>query len=71
VLSSDLPVLREVLDDETAVLLAPGDVDAWADALSALLADPERRRRLGEAGRGHAQRYSWRARAERIVAGVG
>jgi glycosyltransferase involved in cell wall biosynthesis len=71
ILSSDLPVLREVLDDEFAVLLPPGDVGAWAAALEALAADPARRERLGEAGRTAAGQYSWKARAERILAGLG
>jgi glycosyltransferase involved in cell wall biosynthesis len=71
VLSSDLPVLREVLDESNAVLLPPGDIEAWADAVGALESDPARRKRLGEAGRSAASRYSWRARAERILAGLG
>jgi glycosyltransferase involved in cell wall biosynthesis len=70
VLSSDLPVLREVLDDRIAVLLPPGDLGAWASALETLIADPDRRERLGAAGRTAAGRYSWKARAERILAGL-
>jgi glycosyltransferase involved in cell wall biosynthesis len=71
VLSSDLPVLRVVLDESNAVLLPPGDIEAWADAVGAHESDPARRKRLGEAGRSAASRYSWRARAERILAGLG
>ena len=40
-----------VVDGETGVLVPPGDAAALAEALSGLLADPERARRLGEAGR--------------------
>jgi glycosyltransferase involved in cell wall biosynthesis len=50
-----------VVDGETGILVPVGDEVAIAAALSALLADPERRQRLGEAGRG-------RARAEFSVA---
>ncbi len=71
ILSSDLPVLREVLDDEIAVLLPSGDVGAWAAALEALATDPVLRERLGAAGRTAAGRYSWKSRAERIMAGLG
>lgn len=71
ILSSDLPVLREVLDEETAVLLPPGDVEAWTAALKALTAEPDRLRRFGVAARAAADRYGWQARAERIVAGLG
>jgi len=40
-----------VIHGETGLLVAPGDRDALRRALADLLADPERARRLGEAGR--------------------
>ncbi|HEV2644441.1 MAG TPA: glycosyltransferase [Candidatus Elarobacter sp.] len=43
-----------VRDDETGVLVPPGDVDALACALDALLSDAPRRARLGAAGRASA-----------------
>jgi glycosyltransferase involved in cell wall biosynthesis len=45
-----------VIDDETGVLVEPGDRVALADALQALLASPERANRLAEAGRRHVQK---------------
>ncbi len=44
-----------VIDDETGVLVEPGDPVALADALQGLLADPGRAARLAEAGRHHVQ----------------
>lgn len=45
-----------VADGETGILVEPGDVDGIADAVVALLADPERRLRMGRAGRERAAR---------------
>ena len=40
-----------MVDGETGILVEPDDPAALADALDSLAADPERRRRLGDAGR--------------------
>ena len=48
-----------VVHEGTGLLVPPDDPDALADALAALVADPERRRRLGEGGPRHvAEKYS-------------
>lgn len=59
--------LPEVLG-EGARLVAAGDVDALAEAMAALVDDPEERRRLGETGRRWAARYSWEACGEGLGA---
>lgn len=67
VLSSDLPVLREVLNATNAVLLPPEDIHAWAQAVQNLQADPARCAALGEQARADAQGYTWESRARRIL----
>lgn len=67
ILSSDLPVLREVLDEEVAVLCPPEDVSAWSQALGALLDQPRRRVQLGGRAQAVARRYTWRRRAQRCL----
>lgn len=62
VLASDLPAVREVAA-EAAVLLPAGDVGAWADAITSIAADPERRSRLAEQGRARAAAFTWEAAA--------
>lgn len=47
-----------VVDGETGVLAPPSDPRALGDALAALAGDPERRARLGEAGRRRARLFS-------------
>jgi glycosyltransferase involved in cell wall biosynthesis len=69
IVSSDLPVIREVLNEGNAVLCAPEEVDAWAQALRALIADPVRRIALGEAAKRDVQSYTWIGRARRALEG--
>ena len=52
-------------DGLCADLVTPGDVGELAQALEAMLDDPDRRARMGAAGRDRVERlYSWRAVAE-------
>jgi glycosyltransferase involved in cell wall biosynthesis len=44
----------ELLDDSCAIITAPGDVAAVADALQHLAADPVLRARMGAAGEARA-----------------
>jgi glycosyltransferase involved in cell wall biosynthesis len=69
ILSSDLPVLREVLrDGENAMLRAPEDIEGWATALTQLFRDEGLRARLGaQARRDFDAHYSWNRRARSIL----
>lgn len=59
----------DVVTPETGRLVPYGDVGALADAIDALLADPDAARRMGEAGRRRAfAEYSWDAVVDRTVA---
>ncbi len=69
IISSDLPVLHEILDENLAVLCPPEDPTAWADALTALIEDPARRRQLGVNAQEAASRYTWQTRAAAALAG--
>lgn len=71
VVASRAGALPEVLgeDGACAELVPPGDAAALTRALGALLDDPDRRRRLGAAGRRRAlDVYSWPAVAAQTVA---
>jgi len=70
VVATDVSGHRDVVRaGETGVLVPPGDETALARALDELLADPERRRRLGRAGRARVQRdFALGPMVERIAA---
>ena len=68
VVASDLPGYRAVLRDGAAGrLVSPGDAEALAAALEALLGDEEERRRLAAAGLAAAAELSWRRVTDEIV----
>lgn len=70
ILTSDLPVIREVLNEERAFFAPPGDTDAWERALVRLIHDPGLRERLGFAASKAADQYSWKRRQEAILRGL-
>jgi alpha-1,3-rhamnosyl/mannosyltransferase len=58
VLAADATSLPEVVGD-AGRLLPPGDIDAWAEAMSGLLGDGDERERLASAGRARAAGFTW------------
>jgi phosphatidylinositol alpha-1,6-mannosyltransferase len=57
-----------VVDGETGILVDGSDVDQVADAVAGLLADPERARQMGVAGRERVERsHAWPAIAARLA----
>lgn len=70
ILSSNLPVLNEILNQTNAVLLPPDEIEAWVSALRMLLMHPEQRYKLAERARSDVQGFSWDIRAARILKGL-
>jgi len=68
ILSSDLPVIHEVLDETTAVFCPPEDLSAWQRALSHLRENPGDCQALGQNARAAVQAYTWRSRSELALA---
>jgi glycosyltransferase involved in cell wall biosynthesis len=57
-----------IADGETGMLVPPGDAKELANAIQALLLNPERRRAMGAAGiRRIQERFSWRVCAARTA----
>ena len=67
IVASDLPPLREIVDAErTALLVAPGDPEALAEGVHAVLADAAGAERMARAAFERAADYTWDRRAERL-----
>ena len=69
IVATDLPAWADVVThEETALLLPPGDIEAWAAAIIRLRDEPALRQRLGAAARQRAMaQYCWDTRVRRIL----
>lgn len=71
ILASDLPVLREVLSEQTTCFFEPEDINDLCEKFSQLLSNSAQRKRLGDAARICAKDYDWKARMSRILKTAG
>jgi len=69
IISSDLPVLHEVLNESNAIFCEAENLDVWENALTSLLGDSQKQRNLGAQALIDSQTYSWTDRAERALEG--
>jgi glycosyltransferase involved in cell wall biosynthesis len=69
IISSDLPVIGEILTASNAVRCPPENADAWIRAITDLLNAPARRAALAAQALADVQRYTWQARAQRAMEG--
>jgi phosphatidylinositol alpha-mannosyltransferase len=68
VLASAIPGFSYVVHaGREGLLVRPGEPEAWAHTLDALLDDPERRRSMGRRGIETAQGYDWRVVVDGIL----
>lgn len=69
IICSDVPVLQEIADHEVNMLVCRHDsAEDWAVALRRLARDTQLRERLGAEARTQLEaRYSWQARAQRVI----
>ncbi len=68
IVSTTVGSIPEVIDDESGILLEPGDSDGLADALDTLVSDPARARRMGRRNRSLVERqYSWDRTTDRLA----
>jgi len=65
---TDAPGNRDAGDHGGALIAKTGDAESMAACLTELLADPDRRRRLGEQAHAASRRYAWERIAEAYLA---
>jgi glycosyltransferase involved in cell wall biosynthesis len=70
IIASDLPVLREVLNEDNALLVRTDDLDGWVAALRACEDPPYRERHAAAAHADFLANYTWDKRAARALQGV-
>lgn len=67
IVASDLPSIREIIDDESAFFVEPDSAEALAKGIGEVLENPERARQKAERARQLVADYAWEKRAARIV----
>jgi glycosyltransferase involved in cell wall biosynthesis len=67
IVASDLPALREILNENNSVLVEPDNPGALAEGIKMILADNQQAQKISHQSLAEAQNYSWLKRAERII----
>lgn len=69
IISSDLPILHEVLNEKNAIFCPYNDVTQWVDAINRIKNDPAQGTRLGNQARVDVAQYSWIERTKKSLDG--
>jgi len=67
IVASDLPTIREVLNETNAAIVLPGNPHSIASAVQKLLTDSVYGEALAKQARADVEQYSWKKRSERIL----
>ncbi len=70
IITADLPVIREVLNEKNAVFCEPNVLDDWKLKIELLLSDDAQRTALGQQARRDVQGYTWLERGRKILEGL-
>ena len=68
IISSDLSIVREVLNPSNSILCPPEEVEAWMKAIGSLAIDESKRLALAHQAWSDVQRYTWLERARNALA---
>lgn len=71
IVASDLPSVRELVGEGSAVLVEPDNPQALAEGILRIANDPLLAKHLSQEAQKRAQSFDWRIRAEKILAFIG
>jgi glycosyltransferase involved in cell wall biosynthesis len=71
IIASDLPSVREILDESMAYFVAPDDPAALAEKVAKVLLSTDDARARAERAQKEVRRYTWPVRAEKILEQIG
>ena len=66
-ISSDLPALREVLNEDVAVLVEPDNVEQWKSSIENTLTNSSFANKIAQNARQKAEANPWESRAHNIL----
>lgn len=67
IIASDLPVLREVLNETNSILVGPEDINGWVEALRKLQDKTLREKLANKTYEDFINNYTWQKRAESVL----
>ena len=70
IIASDLPTIREVLNERNSIIVPPGDSSAIAKAVTLLLSDQMYGITLASQAKEDVTQYSWQNRTQRILSHI-
>jgi len=70
IISSDLPVLREVLNDSNAILCDPDNNKAWEEALLSAIPNNNLRESLRKKARIDVNQFTWKNRVNKVLSSI-
>jgi len=67
IIASDLPALREILNDKNALFFKPGDASGLARAVKMIKSSQMLGYHLSQQALADVKNYTWKARVEKIL----
>jgi glycosyltransferase involved in cell wall biosynthesis len=67
IVASDLPSIREILNENNAVLIQPDNPKALAKGIESILKNPDFSAKISAQAYKDVQDYSWQKRTEKIL----